>query len=79
MSRSRCLLHFNKLPEFQAYLERRGWVVLQPIRAAYEVLRMHHPNGQLYCILHQRANAKEHVTSWGLSQELVKDYFRSKK
>lgn len=78
MSRSRCTLHFNKLAAFTLYLESRGWIV-EPPKSIYEALRMRHPNSQMPCILHKKDSATEHFTSWGLSQELVKDYLRSKK
>lgn len=77
--RSRCTLHINKLSQFQVYLESRGWIADKPLTDAYEVLRMRHQSAQFPCILHQKMRATEHVTSWGISQELVKDFLRSRR
>jgi hypothetical protein len=43
MSRTRALLHFDKLDDFAAWAATKGWV-REPTKGAYEVLRLRKEN-----------------------------------
>jgi hypothetical protein len=68
--RSRCHLHFNQLEAFREFLVSRGWVEEQA-KGQYEKLRMRHKREKDPLILHVREGAKEHFTTWGLSEKMA--------
>lgn len=59
-------LHITKLAEFEAHCRSQGWNKLEP-KGFYEALRMSHPGKQGVLLVHQRADAKEHLTLSGHS------------
>lgn len=68
MSRSRQMLHLSKLDEFAAFCESQGFQ-RDPPKDYYEVLRMTKP-GSEPLLVHKKLYAKEHVTTWGVSQRM---------
>jgi hypothetical protein len=77
--RSRSTLHMNKLAEFRAYLESRGWINEPPKTGVCEVLRMRHPNSKTPCIVHKKDSATQHLTTWGTSQNLLRPFLKESK
>jgi len=67
--RRRNLLHINKLEEFKMWLQEHGWKEC-PVKGAYEVLRMRHPNEKPPLLIYTRVG-KEHLTVYGKGIELV--------
>ncbi len=78
MTNSRCTLHFKHLPEFIAFCEQLGWT-MEPTKDPFEKLRMRHPLSKDPLFLHSRIAAKEHLTSWGISDQLVRKFMRGRK
>ena len=81
MNRSRNMLHITKLPLFRDWLASdEGWWAV-PCKGACEVLRMvkHTANGQETLLVHQKDSATQHCTTWGVSQELLIKWFRSRR
>lgn len=58
--RDRCLLHFNQIDNFAAYMARFGWS-RETTKGDYEVLRLAKA-GQPPIVMYARATAREHVT-----------------
>lgn len=77
MSRSRCQLHLTKLDEFAAYCATKGFVRVEPLANAYEVLRMT-KKGSEPVIVHARMRASEHGTTWGMSQRMLQSWFSAR-
>ena len=74
----RDLLHRSKLGEFKAWLKERGWVEAKT-KDFYEVLRMVHPREVGVLLIHERPEAPEHYTVWGLSEKQFHIWQRFKK
>lgn len=73
--RRRDLLHQNKLAEFEAHCALRGWQKVAP-KGDYEVLRMVNPAVRDPLIVHKKLGAKEHVTTWGESARLAREFIQ---
>ena len=72
----RCLLHKNKLYQFQVWLESKGYT-LQPVKGLYEVLRA--KKGKDTVIIYERNSAKEHLTVQQKDHWLVRQFIRESK
>ena len=79
MSRSRCTLHINKLADFTAWLEGKGWKKVET-KDHYEALRMTHKSkyGLKTLLVHRKDSATEHLTTWGESEQLVQKWLRER-
>ena len=73
MARSRCLLHKNKLAEFQAWCEERGWKA-EPMRGDYQVLRMRHERTREPMIVYTKNIAPEHLVVYGVGLQLARAF-----
>lgn len=73
--RDRGLLHFNQIDALTDWAKARGWKQ-EPIAGDYEVLRLR--NGKQCAIFHHKHAAKEHLTVWGDSEKLAKQFVRWK-
>jgi len=71
--RDRGLIHFNHLPLLSAWAQERGWKE-EPVKDLYEVLRLR--NGKQCAIFHKKHAAHEHVTVWGDSEKLGRQFIR---
>lgn len=76
MTRQRNLLHCRHLALFAAFCAGRGWKG-EPVRGAYEVLRMRHPSYADVLLVHRRGHTKagderQHLTVWGVSEGLAR-------
>jgi hypothetical protein len=69
----RNLLHQSKLLEFRNWLKLRDWQI-QPTKGEYEVLRAVHANYKHPLIIYQQIHAKEHLTTFGLTNRLVCEF-----
>lgn len=80
--RSRSTLARNKLDDFRAFCESKGWLS-EPVKGGflgYEVLRMRHPDWKEPMIIHQRNNTESvHLTTWGNSADMLRRYLRAKR
>lgn len=76
MTRSRCLLHLNKLDTFKVFCASRGWRD-EPIKGPYEVLRMTR-TGSSPLIVYARNRATEHVTVAGVALEMARAFLRER-
>ena len=77
MSRSRSMLHRNKLGEFITWLKARGWEKVDT-KGPYEVLRMTRP-GCDTLIVHCKNEVIEHFTTWGESQVELLTWLKERK
>jgi hypothetical protein len=79
---SRSLLHKPTLDAFTRWLENLGWEV-QPTKGCYEVLRMTHPKDESPklgpLLVHRKSEIKEHYTTHGISEDLVRKWIREKR
>ena len=71
--RDRGLIHFNQLPALAEWAKKRGWSE-EPVQGEFEVLRLR--NGRQCAIFHRKSAAKEHVTVWGESERLGREFTR---
>jgi hypothetical protein len=71
--RDRGLLHFSQLEALTEWAKRRGWKE-EPSKDAYEVLRLR--LGKQCAIFHRKSATKEHLTVWGDSERLAREYVR---
>ena len=76
--RSRCQLHHKHLDDFVAFCTSSGFTRV-PTKGDYEVLRMKPPHRGHPLIVHTRADAKEHFTTWGVGAELANQFFRARR
>ena len=78
--RSRCTLHVNKLEEFTAWLESKGWSKVEP-KSCYEALRMRFKgeDGWKTLLVHIKNAATEHLTTWGTSELAVRSWLKERK
>jgi predicted RNA binding protein YcfA (HicA-like mRNA interferase family) len=76
--RSRCLLHKNKLEEFEKWLKARGWV-MEPTKGTYEYMRATHPKKKGTLLVYARENIKEHYTVFGESLDAAHQFIREQK
>lgn len=78
-NRSRSQLHHTHFDAFVAFCESCGFKRV-PTKDPFEVLRMTPPHkgtgGPL--IVHTRADAKEHYTTWGVGADLAQQFFRTR-
>lgn len=75
--RSRCLLHLSKVSDFAAFCRSQGWSDAEA-KGDYEILRMV-KDGDEPVIVHAKAGAKEHATTWGRSAQLFNRWRREKR
>ena len=77
--RSRCRLHINKLEGFKNWLAARGWQEHE-CKGPYEVLRMRLKKGGEWrtLLVFTKGNANEHLTTYGLSYDLMKKWFKER-
>lgn len=68
------MLHQSKLSDFTQWLENRGWTK-EELKGEFEVLRMKWNNGPPLLVF-RRIDAKEHYTTYGISQDLVKQFIK---
>lgn len=73
MSRSRSLLHINKLTDFKNWLKTKGWFEV-PCGGFYEVLRMRHQSGGHPLIVYSKQDAKEHYTIHGIAYNMFRNW-----
>ena len=71
----RCLLHKNKLHQFQVWLESKGYTIF-PCKGLYEVLRAR--KGKDTVIIYERNSAKEHLTVQQKDYGLVRQFIRER-
>lgn len=71
--RDRGLLHFSQISALTEWAKRRGWKE-EPTKDTYEVLRLR--QGKQCAIFHRKSEAKEHVTVWGESERLAREFMR---
>ena len=71
MSRSRNLLHKNRLLPFKAWLEEHEWVSLKP--DSYQVLKMEHPI-HTTLIIYSTIKPKEHLSVEGIAYTFAKRF-----
>jgi hypothetical protein len=80
MSRHR--LHVTKLEEFAAFCEAHGWT-RQPLKGAYEVLRMTHSTKHpliVHTKLENRSGGlPEHLTLHGTAESMFSQWMRERK
>ena len=76
--RSRCLLHKNKLEDFEKWLAAHGWV-LEPAVGEWEILRARKPGKNGVLLVYDRLNVKEHYTVFGESMEAVHRFIHESK
>lgn len=62
--RSRCLLHKNKLDQFEEFLKKNGWII-EETKGVWEYLRAKHPDRSGYLQVYGRNKMKEHLTVFG--------------
>jgi hypothetical protein len=79
--RNRNLIHLNKIEDFKAWLQSKGWT-LEPTKDCFEVIRAR-KDGELV-IFYQRGGPKpmrqtEHLTAWGTGYQLSVQYIREKR
>jgi hypothetical protein len=77
MSRSRSLLHLNKLAAFQAFCESQGWLN-EPVKGPYERLRMT-KNGREILIVYARDSAIQHCTVHGVAKQMAHAFINQRK
>jgi len=73
--RDRGHLHFNQIDALSNWAKSRGWR-REECSGNYEVLRLR--NGKQCAIFHRKHATKEHLTVWGDSEKLVRQYVRWK-
>jgi len=78
MSRSRNRLHKTKLKEFSDWLLWHGWAP-EKCKGFYEVLRMRHPDQKELLLVYDRNDAKEHYTTFGISNDMLNKFLRLKR
>lgn len=81
MTRTRNLLHYNKLNEFVKWAESQGYELEpSPPEAHYEVARLRQPNlsGTNLPILFYKRARTDHVTTHGEGTELVEKWLNEK-
>lgn len=71
------MLHKSKLEDFAQWLEARGWKRAKT-KGAYEVLRMTWAE-ETPLIVYRKNVVKEHYTTFGTGQVLVKQWLREKR
>jgi hypothetical protein len=71
--RDRGLLHFSQVDALTEWAAKRGWKQ-EPTKADFEVLRLR--NGKQCAIFHRKSLAKEHLTVWGDSERLAREFVR---
>ena len=71
------MLHKSKLDDFKSWLEGRGWTN-EKTKGEYEVLRMGWPK-EPPLIVYTKNDAKEHYTTYGISEVLVKQFIKERK
>jgi hypothetical protein len=71
--RDRGLLHFNQLPALIEWAKRQGWKQVET-KGDFEVLRLR--RDRQCAIFHRKSEAREHLTVWGDSERLTKDFLR---
>lgn len=76
MTRSRSLLHLNKLDDFRAFCESRGWSNAS-IKGPYERLRMTR-SGSSPLIVYARSSATEHLTVHGVAEQMARAFLRER-
>jgi len=77
MTRSRSLLHLNKVQEFANWMSTKGWGQRAP-KGTYEVLRMVHRNSSEPLIVYKRLKA-EHCTVYGNGLHFVHRWLKERK
>ena len=77
-TRSRSLLHKNKLKAFRAFCEQHGWRV-EPNKGVYDALRMRHPNNREPMIVYWRGHCPEHLTVYGVGLDMVRAFTQKPK
>jgi len=77
MARSRNRLHVDKLVEFSAYCQSKGWAVEES--KGYEALRLR-KNGQLATVYRRDSDGRPlvHYTTWGQSETLLSNWLRDR-
>jgi len=75
--RTRSDLHKSKLVYFKTWLRGLGWEESRP-KGFYEVLRMTHDKYSGVLLVYDRNEAKEHYTTFGISDELLHQWLREK-
>ncbi len=73
---NRNTLHFNKLPKFQAFLEKEGYEIL-PTKDTYEVLRARGEKGTV--VIYKRDRAKVHCSVMDKDMWLVRKFLKEEK
>ena len=76
--RHRDLLHISKLDDFCAFCESQGWEK-KDTKDIWEVLRMYHPILFEWLVVHRKAGATEHYTTWGNSAKLTRQFLTDKR
>jgi hypothetical protein len=81
MSRDRALLHIKKVEEFARWCEQQGWI-REEAQGEFEVLRMRHGSTRERLYIHGRSStqmgaALQHVTVWGASERLAREFIRA--
>lgn len=74
---NRSTLHVNKLDEFKAFCESKGWVS-EPLKGDYEVLRMRHKEQKYPLILFSRIGA-QHLTVFGIGMKMTRTFLHERK
>ena len=73
---SKCMLHKSKLDEFKEWLVLRGYSQ-EKTKGIFEVLRMRFDKSNIL-IVYDRIEAKEHYTTHGLAEDMLKIWFKEK-
>jgi hypothetical protein len=71
--RDRGLVHFSHLTVLADWAKARGWKE-EPVKDTYEVLRLR--SGKQCAIFHKKHAAQEHLTVWGDSEKLARQFMR---
>lgn len=78
MRRSRGTLHQRQLEPFARFCEAHGWKRAS-LGSPWEVLRMKHADRRNPLIVHTRAEAREHFTTWGESQRMLVAWIKERR
>lgn len=74
---TRNILHISKLPEFEQFLEDKGYMILATSKNPFEVLRAKKDRDTV--IVYKRADAKEHLSTMDKDYHLVREFIKSQR
>ena len=73
----RALLHMNKLKDFESWLEKQGYMILQTSKNPYEILRAKKDKDTV--IIYQKSDSKEHLSIMDKDYALIHRFIMESK